>query len=81
MKVRKLEDGEPIEVGDRIRIENYLGVSWQAIHRVTKHYAFVKWNERAEGKFKRIYKQFGFDIIPYQKWNTTRYSVWRPILA
>ena len=80
MKVRKLKDGALIEVGDRIRVE-HLGfeVSWETVHRVTKKFAFVKYNDAAEGKYRREYNDFGFCPLPRKTWLTTSYSVWRPI--
>lgn len=65
-----------IQVGDVIQIDTGLGVPTNyKVHRVTKHYAFVKWNEKAEGKFPRIYNSFNFCVLPRPKWNTTKYQV------
>lgn len=79
VKVRPLNDGESIEVGDRIKVETSLGVKWHTVSRVTKLYAFVRYNERAEGKFRREYSDFGFAPLPRQTWLTNRYSAWRPV--
>lgn len=79
MKVRKLKDGDLIEVGDRIKVETNLGVQWETVHRVTAKYAFVRYNERAEGKYRREYQDFGFSPRPRQTWLTNRYSAWRPV--
>ena len=80
MKVRKLKDGDLIEVGDLIKVETDLGTRWDTVHRVSKKYAFVLYNEHAEGKYRRAYSDFGFRPIPRQTWLPNKYSAWRPIV-
>jgi hypothetical protein len=79
MKVRKIKDGVMLEVGDRIQCDTSFGVKWETIHRVTKRFAFVRYNDVAEGKYKREYQDFGFCPLPRQQWRTTQYSAWRPV--
>ena len=80
MRVRKLKDGDMIEVGDRIKCEHLgWGTKWDTIHRVTPKFAFVKYNDVAEGKYKRMYRDFGFEPLPRTKWRQTSYSAWRPV--
>ena len=79
MKVRKLKNGDAIQVGDKIRLEHALGIRWETVHRVTAKYAFVKYNDIAEGKYRREYNDFGFSPIPRDTWKTTNYSAWRPV--
>ena len=81
MKVRKLTDGEEIQVGDYIRAE-HMGIGGKShykVHRVTKRYAFVRYNDVAEGKYPRVYVELGFVSLPRQQWCTTTYSAWRPV--
>lgn len=80
MKVRKLIDGEKIDVGDRIKVEYMaFGTRWETITRVTSKYAFVRINDKAESKYMREYRDFGFEPLPRHKWGTTNYSAWRPV--
>ena len=82
MKVKKLKDGDQIEVDDRVCLENFMGKRWFRITRVTPKFVFLKWNDHCEGKFPRVFKDFGWkpggskDI-----WNTTHYSAWRPVIG
>jgi len=69
-------DKHLIQVGDIILVDTRLGKPTNyEVHRVTKHYCFVKWNDRVEGKFPRIYNSLHFCVLPRPKWNTTRYQV------
>ena len=79
MMLRKLREGEQIEFNDRIKVETALGVQWQTVTRVTRKFAFVRYNEHAEGKFPREYNSFGFCSLPKPKWSTNQYSAWRPL--
>ena len=80
MKVRKLRDGELIEVGDRIKCEHRgYGVDWRTVTRVTPKFAFTRNNEHAETKYQREANTFWFQSIPRQKWSMTDYSAWRPV--
>jgi hypothetical protein len=79
MRVKKLPDGAQIEVGDRILHDASLGKSWHTVHRVTPKFAFVKYNDVAEGKYPRLLSYFGWGPRPKILWDTTQYSAWRPI--
>lgn len=83
MKVRRLEDGEELQVGDRIKRDSrgIGGTYWETVHRVTKVFAFVRYNEHAEGKYRRKYQDFGFGPVPRPKWSRTQYSAWRPVVS
>lgn len=80
MKVRKLKDGELIEIGDRIKVVHFgLDTQWETIYRVTPKLAFTKYNDHVDGKYPRRYKNFGFRPFPKEDRYTTDYSAWRPI--
>ena len=79
MRVRKLKNGESLSVGDMVKCKHQLCTRWETVHRVTKSFAFVRYNDVAEGKYKREYNDFGFGPIPRQTWKQTVYSAWRPI--
>jgi hypothetical protein len=79
MKHRELVSNESVEVGDIILVENMLGKHKHGVHRVTKCYAFVWWNEVAEGKFPRPYREFGYRPVGRDKWSTVSYTVYRPV--
>lgn len=76
MKLKEAPDKYEIQVGDTITADaRFLNITHKwIVHRVTKNYAFVKYNEKAEGKFPRVY---GWAFKPYPKdtWNTTDYKV------
>lgn len=78
MKVRKLKDGDLIEVGDRIKTEHrgIGGTRWETVERVTPKFAFDKYY-----KYRREYSDFGFGPIPRDTWSMSSYSAWRPINA
>ena len=79
MKVKRLDYGMLLEIGDRLKVEPTIGGPyWLVICRLSKKFAFAKVNEVAESKFPRKYTNFGFDSLPRAKWPTTRYSAWRP---
>jgi hypothetical protein len=63
-----------LQVGDIIVAKHAFGNNRHTVIRVTKRYAFVKYNDVAEGKYPRIF-DFHFDSLPRQKWSTTRYSI------
>lgn len=73
--MKKATDGYEIKVGDIIKTEHVFGKKTYSVHRVTKKYAFVKYNDVAEGKFPRIYDSFWFSSLPRQAYNTTKYSL------
>ena len=73
--MKKVQDGHELKVGDVIISKHAFGGSKWAVHRVTKKYAFVWYNDIAEGKFPRVL-EFNFQPLPRQQWNTTDYEVW-----
>jgi hypothetical protein len=73
--VKYAEDGYVIKPGDFIESKDFMGVRRYAVHRVTKTFALVRWNEKAEGKFPRVYKSFGYTLLPYRRWNTATFRV------
>lgn len=79
MKYASVEDGHEIQIGDLITADGGFGKSKHLVHRVTKKYAFVKYNDVAEGKFPRVYDSFWFCSLPKQKWQTTTYKVFKPL--
>lgn len=82
MKVRKLNVGATIEVGDWILNDSWSKKSWYRIVRTTKKFAIVAWNDTATGKFPRVVPEIG--LRPCGKrdiWATTQYSAWRPVSA
>jgi hypothetical protein len=83
VKVRKLATGATIEVGDMIKNDHGLGVSWYKVVRVTPKYAVAKYNERAEGKFRRVVESNGYlkEAGNTDIWSQSRYSAWRPVEA
>lgn len=49
-------EGYQIQVGDKIKFESgCFGEQTFTVHRVTKCFAFVRYNDVAEGKFRREY--------------------------
>lgn len=75
--MRKVTNKEnyQIKVGDHIVSRHSFGGSNWKVHRVTKLYAFVWYNDVAEGKFPRKYG-WCFMPLPRAKWNTTSYEVY-----
>lgn len=77
MKVRYLKDGEQVEVGDIIIHTHTFGSAHYTVHRVTPKYAYVRFNDVAEGKFPRVVG-FGFTSLPRAQWPLTEYKACRP---
>ena len=78
MKYREAEEGHQINIGDVIVNENSFGKTSYTVERTTKCFAFVRYNEVAEGKFPREYRSFGFRSLPRKMWSTSRYRVLVP---
>ena len=78
MKVRKLINGDALQVGDIIVCSSCFGERHYPVTRVTKKYAFVKHNDTAEGKYPNVF-DYGFQSYPKQLWNTTTHYVYRPV--
>lgn len=72
MKIRKLKEGDTLEVGDLLRHENWMGRKHNRVERVTKCYAFVRLNDKCLQKYKRV---IGWN----DPWSQTTESFWRPI--
>jgi len=53
VKVRRLTSSDTLEVGDLIMKKDFLGERTFKVHRVTPKYAFIRWNDIAEGSFRR----------------------------
>ena len=71
--MEKITDGL-VEVGDTLCTKN-LGTHNFMITRTTKTLAMSKRPDGYEHKFKRA---IGVDMgHPYERWNTTTYTVWR----
>ncbi len=63
-----------------VRVDGVGGKSKYKFHRVTMKAAFIKWNDAAEGKFRRVISGFQTAVaIPHPQWNTTSNVVYRPI--
>jgi len=80
MKMRKLNIGDELQVGDKIRSETSFGMYWNTVFKTTPKFAYVKWNDIAEGKFDRVFKDsIYWGPLPRPKWPMTQYSAWREI--
>ena len=79
MKYRQRKAREKIEVGDVIAIENCFGRKSHPVVRVTKTAAFIRWNDGAEGKFRRVLVWNSPTPIPRQQWDYTHREVYAPI--
>lgn len=73
--MKKAPEGHCINVGDIIVAKHSFGNNKWEVKRVTPKYAFVMYNDTAEGKFPRIF-DFGFQSFPKDNWNTTDYTVY-----
>jgi hypothetical protein len=81
MRVRLLTADDTIELGDYIQSENWRGKKTHRIHRVTPKYAFVRWNDAAEGSFNRTDIGTGGSVRLRGSgdWNTVTYKVCRKV--
>ena len=77
MKCIEAEDGYVIKVGDTVLRKGPLDAGYHVykVHRVTDKFAFIRYNDVAEGKLPRIYSRFSFHSLPRQKWSQTDYKV------
>lgn len=67
-------EGYQIQVGDKIKFESgCFGEQTFTVHRATKCFAFVRYNDVAEGKFRREYRSFGFAPIGHNHYSRTRF--------
>lgn len=75
----KAEYGHVLNVGDIIEVSEICGQGTRyKVHRVTKKYALIMWNEVGEGKFPRIYN-IGFGYLPKDKWRTTTFTIYKQL--
>ena len=78
MKFTRAPYGHEIQVGDYILRQGMLDNGYRPyrVHRVTPKFAFIRYNEKSEGKFHRIFTESGFREVPcHDKFPTTRYIV------
>jgi hypothetical protein len=81
MKVGRLKEGVVLQVGDRIKRETWMATSWHTVVRITSKFAIVKWNDKAEGKFRRVVLEKGNvrEAGNYDPWSRVTTTAWRPI--
>ena len=78
MKFTRAPYGHEIQVGDYILRKSMLDAGFRSyrVHRVTPKFAFIRYNEHAEGKFPRTYTEYGFREVPcLDKFPTTEFVV------
>jgi hypothetical protein len=81
MKYKQLGAGDVLEVGDVIIFRHSLGDRKYIVCRVSKNIAFVRWNEVAEGKFKRRLDWSKPTPIPRADYDYMGREAYRPIKA
>ena len=82
--MRELKNKEQLEIGDWIvTSHDFFGKSKYPITRVTKTMAISvkpRFNNKPEDtittRFPRIYSTFGYQAIPFEMYNTTRYTAY-----
>ncbi len=75
MKLKEAPENYEIQIGDTIKADHGWCVNTYKVSRVTPKYAFIPYNDKAEGKFKRVYRKWGYYPLPRPKWPTTKYTV------
>lgn len=81
MKIRKLNEGDMVEVGDLLRHETWMGRKHFRVERVTKCYAFVRINEVCLQKYKRSIDRDRIRACgDNDQWSQVVNSFWRPIV-
>lgn len=70
-----VQDGYLIQVGDIIASTAMGQTKKFKVHRVTKTLAFVRYNDIAEGKFRRVYNSFWFGPIPREHYSMVQYEL------
>jgi hypothetical protein len=73
MKLRELDDGDLLRVGDVVIAKNDFGVFYMVITRLTKKYAVSK-----TGRFPIKYG-FDFKSLPRQRWCSTEHTAYRKV--
>lgn len=71
-----LSHGDELQIGDVIVSKTGFGTQRRSVHRVTKKYAFVKYNDVAEGKYPRKYDMY-FESLPRHQYSMVSYNVER----
>jgi hypothetical protein len=81
MRVGKLKKGAILQVGFKIKRENWNCTQWFDITRVTSKFAFIKWNEKAEGKLRRVVLENGCvkEAGNNDTWSQVTMTAWRPL--
>ena len=79
MKYEKLKDGEQLQVGYILVHITAFGNQKYKVYILTKKYAWVKYNDVAEGKFPLIYSDFGFTSLPKQHYETSTWKAYKPL--
>ena len=72
----RLKYGDKLQIGDLVITDNRIFKQKHTIKRITKNFAFIDFNDIAEGKFPIVYT-VDFQLLPKQKWNTCSYEIYR----
>ena len=77
IKVKKLQHGESLEIGDIIQSKSFVGIFQMKVSRVTKTKAVCKRSDGIEISYKR---QVGINMsYPNESWSAIDYICFRPI--
>jgi hypothetical protein len=79
MKGIRLKEGDGLQVGDVLVRKTRFGTSIFPVVRITKKYAFVRYNDVSEGKYPNVYERFGFGPRLSETLRISEYYVLRPI--
>lgn len=75
MKLKEAPHNYEIQVGNIIEVDSKIFKKRQyEVHRVTAKYAFVKWNDKSQGKFPRTYN-WAFQPYPKVSYPMVDYTV------
>lgn len=75
---RRLIPGEEFRVGDCVRVKNALRVKNYRVKRLTAAFAYIRYNDACEGRFRRVIPQH-LKPLGTDAWCTTEYTPYRPI--
>lgn len=80
MTVIKLEEGQELQVGDKVRVDTRMSKYTLTVTRLTKTMAIAIHpdNDKAVWRFPRTY-DWNFENLPREKWNTCTYTVYREV--
>lgn len=73
---KKLKIGDILEKNDIVYRENWASLGAYKVVRVTKTLAFIKFNSHSESKLPRLFS-YGFQTLPKDRYNMTKYEVFR----